>query len=269
MKRLRNTAIYYIVFGILLALSFAFFKLWPIALVGIALLVVYVVLRFAFHTKQLPRVFTKEQLPYWDWFLGLSPFLYAALSLWYVWRPYRQTIILPQDYEGVVAVQYDKPNGQPKKWTTGFLKICPSRLIEVDSTGIAETQFTFHHNTIPLLGLYQTHHNRGGLAIYYENNLRHEIVPGFDGTRSTTLETSVKGTPNIYMTGFNYYPLMIFVVTKPENYHHYFMTEKEIETWMEQRQKQSNFYVERPRHKLNAKYKHYYQFKEYYYNKLN
>ena len=112
-------------------------------------------------------------------------------------------------------------------------------------------------------------YNQGGLKIHYENDLLHEIVPGFDATRYTTLENSVKGKPNIYMTGFDYYPLMIFVVTQPENYHHYFMTEKEIEAWMEQRKKKSRGYVERPRHKLNTKYEHYYRFKEYYYNKLN
>ena len=262
MKRLRNIGLYYIgltVFSVLLSLWGAlmlFIPLLPFGAIGIICVVLYVFLKRS-HKNQTSKKnkWIEKYSGKIDSGLYLLPFLFYAAVIWYADRPYRQTVVLPEGYEGVVAVQYDKPNGQPKKWTTGFLKIWPSRLIEVDSTGIAETQFTFHHNAIPLLGSEQTYYNRGGLAIYYENDLRHEIVPGFDATRPTTLETSVKGTPNIYMTGFNYYPLMIFVVTKPEKYYDYFMTEEEmIEDYKEKYKQEPTPYTFSDIRILNEKY---------------
>ena len=59
---------------------------------------------------------------------------------------------------------------------------------------------------------------------------------------------------------------MIFVVTEPENYHKYFMTEDEIENWMKiQEKKYPRTYIERPKHELNSEYDHYYNAQEYYY----
>lgn len=270
MKRLRNVGIYYTLFGIGLLLSFVYALLWPISLLGIALFLLFLILRFGFKKKRFPIKITEVQLRYWDLFLIAFPFFYVGLINWYVSRPYRQTVILPAGYEGVVAVQFDKPNGQAKNWTGGFLGICASRSIKVDSTGVAETQFKFINYSIPWLGLEQVEYNNGGLKIYYENDLRHEIVPGADGSCYNTYEHEVKGAPNIYFAGFRSYPLFIFVVTKPENYFKYFMTEKEKTVWLAQQKKDASpyTYMEVSENELNANYDSFYRFKDFYYDKL-
>ena len=117
---------------------------------------------------------TKQQLILWDAFLILLPFIYVILFSWYVWRPYNQAIVLPKNYEGIVAVQYNKPDGQSKEWTGGFLGIGASRLIKVDSTGMAKSQFTYHNNAVPFLGA-QQHSSPKGLKIYYEDDLDNDI----------------------------------------------------------------------------------------------
>ncbi len=276
MKRLRNIGVYYTgltLFSVLLSVwgGLLLFKpLLPFGVIGIVCLLLYAFMkRNRKNRNKKENKWAKKYRGVINSALYLLTFLFYVAVIWYVHRPYKQTIVLPQGYEGVVAVQYDKPNGQPKQWIGGFLGFGASRFIKVDSTGVAETQFTFHNNAIALVGAKQDHYNEGGLKIYYENDLLNEIVPGADGSYRDTYENPTKGEPDIYFTGFSQYPLFIFVVTQPENYHHYFMTEKEIEAWMEQRKKKSRGYVERPRHKLNTKYEHYYRFKEYYYNKLN
>ena len=268
MKRLRNTGIYYTIFGILLAVSFIFFKLWRIAIVGILLLLVYVILRFLFGIKKVETNLNKLQLEYLDAILGAFPVFYVILTMMYISRPYRQAVVLPAGYEGVVAVQYDKPNGQEEKWIGGFLGIGASRLIEVDSTGIAETQFKFLKNAVRHLGIRQTESNDGGLKIYYENELDDEIVKGADGIYYD-YENTIENQPSIYFTGFKGYPLIIFVVTKSENYYNYFMTEKEIDDWVKTRkEKHPKIYIERPTKKLKNNYHSFYDLKDYYYNKL-
>ncbi|MET4080469.1 hypothetical protein ABIB40_000409 [Pedobacter sp. UYP30] len=224
MKRLRNVGIYYTVFGALLAISFVFFKLWRISILGILLLLTYLVLRFWFKKKTLPTRLTSDQLRSWSLFLMVFPFIYVAATLWYIDRLYRQSIILPAGYEGVVAVQYDRQEGQKRKWIGGFLSIGASRVIKIDSSGIAKTRFKFLHNAIPFLDVEQHVQNDGGLKIYYENDLNNEILAGANGVYNT-YKSKTKGQPNIYFTGYNQYPLIIFVVAKPEHYYKYFMTE--------------------------------------------
>ncbi|CAA0149566.1 hypothetical protein ACE1MK_15315 [Tenacibaculum maritimum] len=255
MKRLRNTGIYYTIFGILLAISFVFFQLWRISILGIFLLLIYLILRFGFKKKEIATRLDRRQLQKLDFFLAIFPILYVILTLWYVWRPYKQSIILPKGYEGVVAIQYNKPNGLVKKWTGGFLGIGASRLIEVDSTGIAKTQFKFLNNAISFLGMKQSNQNDGGLKIYYENDLDNEIVKGADGVYYSYKNNNELG---IYFTDFNYYPLMIFVIVKTKNYNKYFMTKDEIGNWKKnQEERYPQTYIEEPVHKLNKKYDYY------------
>lgn len=61
MKRLRNIGIYYTVFGFLLAISFIFFKLWPISILGIVLLLTYFILKFGFKKKKIATRLTKKK----------------------------------------------------------------------------------------------------------------------------------------------------------------------------------------------------------------
>ncbi|WP_417785151.1 hypothetical protein [Tenacibaculum sp.] len=255
MKRLRNTAIYYIIFGALLAASFFFFKLWPISILGLLLLLAYLVLRFGFKKKNIKNNLTKQQLILWDAFLILFPFIYVIVFSWFVWRPYKQAIVLPKNYEGIVAVQYNKPDGQPKEWTGGFLGIGASRLIKVDSTGMAKSQFTYHNNAVPFLGA-QQHSSPKGLKIYYEDDLDNEIIKDANGV-SFTYENKDKNKPSIYFIEyrFTYKPTVIFVITKKENYHYYFMNEKEKEKWRKAKQKKSNYYIDELPHRLKQTFK--------------
>lgn len=246
-------------------ISFVFTNLWRISIVGIALLLFYFFLKIVYKKKEIVTRLTKEQLQFWNFILIILPFIYILSVSWYVWRPYNQTIILPEKYEGVVVVQYDRPDGQSKKWTGGFLGIGASRIIEVDSTGIAKTKFKFHNNAIPFLGAKQTHHNKGGLKIYYKNDLNNEIIKGADGKYST-YENKVKELPSLYFEGTDfYYPLMIFVVTKSENYNNYFLSKEEMinEYIIKHNQEPSpgRFFNVRI---LNNKYNQYYKLQEYY-----
>ncbi|MFL0104576.1 hypothetical protein, partial [Tenacibaculum maritimum] len=135
-----------------------------------------------------------------------------------------------------------------------------SRIIKVDTTGIAKTQFKFHNNAISFLGLKQTYHNQGGLEIYYKNDLRNEINKASDFEWKNNINKEY-----VYFTGFDYYPLMIFVITKSKNYNNYFMSEEEMIN--EYKVKYNHepilgtfFNV----HKLKNEYNQYYKLQEYY-----
>ncbi|KGK29644.1 hypothetical protein EL45_13700 [Cellulophaga sp. E6(2014)] len=210
-------------------------------------------LKYFFKEASFAFSWNKRALQLLDVLLIALPFIYVALISWYVWRPYRQTVILPNNYEGIVAVKYNVVNSQDEIWTSSFFGLCGSRLIKVDTSGIARTSFKFHDNSVPLLGIKQMNYNRGGLKIYYEHNLDDEIVEGFDGTWLVNDNTEESGK-QIYSTDYNYYPLMIFVVAQPEQYFDYFMTAKEIELWLaKEKKKYPNSYIEQPNHKLNAR----------------
>ncbi|MCG8776353.1 hypothetical protein [Tenacibaculum finnmarkense] len=256
MKRLRNIGIYYAVFGILLMISFIFTNLWRISIIGIILLLVYFFLKIVCKKKKIVTKLTKQQLQLWDFILVILPFVYVLLASWYVWRPYKQTIILPKNYEGVVAIQYDRPNGQKEKWTGGFLGIGTSRVIEVDNTGIAKTQFKFHNNAIPFLGAKQNYQNKGGLKIYYENDLNNEIIKDADGKYATY--ESNKGICVFFSESRHQYdPIIIFTVANKKHYNYFFMNKKEKDIWMYKKQKKSNFYIEEPTHVFNEKFNYY------------
>ena len=228
MKRLRNVGIYYIVFGIFLMISFIFTNLWRIAILGLLLLIIYYILKYGYKKKKITFFISRKNEILWDIFLILSPFIYMSLTCWYVWRPYHQAIVLPKGYEGIVVVKYNEPDGQIEKWTSGFLGIGSSHLIEVDTTGIAKTKFKYHYNAIPLLGARQTNRNRGGLKIYYKDNLWNEIIDGANGKNCYTYKNKSKNKPNIYfISHYNHYPLIAFVITNSENYSKYLLNEKE------------------------------------------
>ncbi|MFB9057141.1 hypothetical protein ACFFU9_10345 [Mariniflexile ostreae] len=264
MKKLRNIGIYYTVFGFLLMISFVFTNLWRISIVGITLLLVYFFLKIIYKKNRIETKLTKQQLQLWNFILIIFPFIYILFTSWYVWRPYNQTIILPKNYDGVVAIQYDRPDGQKEKWTGGFLGIGASRIIEVDTTGIAKTQFKFHNNAIPFLGVKQNYQNKGGLKIYYENDLNNEIIIGADGKYQTYKNQNIKH-PNIYFTGLTKYPLIIFVITKTKKYDNYFLNEEEmINEYKIKHNQEPILGTFLNIHKLNNRYNKYYKLQEYY-----
>ena len=268
-ERLRNIEIYGITFGTLLMVSCLFTSLWPIALLGLVLLITYYILKYDFKKKRLCLHTIKIQLVVLDVFLVLFPFLYVILPVWYLWRPYKQAIILPDQYEGIAVVQYDRPEGQAKKWIGGFFGLGASRLIMVDSTGMAKSQFTYHYNAIPFLGVSQ-HYDTGGIQIYYQSNVHQEIITGADGG-GITYENDNNNAPNIYFTKHREYPLIIFVITTKENYHHFFLSDEEkMECY-------KNIYGHYPNYpenfsyfnELNKNYSHYYDVYDDYLKKIN
>jgi len=265
MKRLRNIAIYYIIFGVLCFVSFFASKLWPIALVGIFLFLIFLILRFIFNIKTLPIKLTKKQSGYIKTSLYLLPFIFSFWAFWYIGRPYRQTIIIPKNYEGVVAIKYGQKDGQ-KQWTSGFLGFGASRLIKVDSTGIAKTQFVYHNNDITFLGISKPNYS-GGIKIYFENDLKFKIpiqtYPMSD-TDEMYFERKVKQNEPVgyFEDEVDSPPLIIFVITKPSNYYKYFMKLGERKELLEKRQKEDpDLYYEvyEGENVLKKEYKHYYK----------
>ncbi|MCF6347394.1 MAG: hypothetical protein L3J20_03740 [Flavobacteriaceae bacterium] len=261
MKRLRNISIYYIIFGVLCALSFVAFKLWRILIPGVILLVVFIILRFIFRRKKLPPKLTKDQSLYVSVFLYALPILFTIWVYWYTERPFRQTIIIPENYEGVVAIQYGQEDGQ-RQWTGGFLGIGASRLIKVDTFGISFTQFKFHDNDIKLLDIYSPN-SSNGLEIYFKNDLKHTIpINVEDQYDKPEFEISKKeNRPIAYLTALYSPPLIIFVVTKPSNYHKYFMTleEKKKEQLKNPNIYYSSFYFDDNKNILKEKYDYLYK----------
>ncbi len=262
MKRFRNISIYYIIFGVLCALSYVAFQLWRILIPGVILFVVFLILRFVFRIKKLPPKLTKSQSLYVSIFLYALPILFTIWVYWYTERPFRQTIIIPENYEGVVAIKYGQEDGQ-RQWTGGFLGIGASRLIKVDTFGIAFSQFKFHKNSINYLYLGQRKYNYG-MKVYLKNDLKNRIpiktFPSSYTDYSSFEKKKKEDKPVGYFTGFSNPPLIIFVVTKKSNYHKYFMTEEEIlNEYIKKYGKQSKPPSLYNIKKLKEEYKHFYE----------
>lgn len=274
MKRLLYLSLYYMLCGYLFAISFIFFRLWKIAILGAFFFLLFLVLRYIFGVKTLPPKLTKAQFWLWNMFLIFSPFLYVILLSAYVWRPYRQAVILPADYRGVVAIQYEKPGGQEKKWTGGFLGMGASRLIQVNTSGVAETQFTYHDTSIKFMGIGQAPNQNKGLKVYFRDNLKRPIPWGQLSTSDpgegwSYSYTEKQDWPHIYFTGDDAPPLIIFVVTTPSHYYDYFMTEEEKKDLRKREHfKNPDVYYEIYEHELKEEYRHYYDLIKPYQEKL-
>jgi heme/copper-type cytochrome/quinol oxidase subunit 2 len=157
-------------------LSFWFFKLWKLSILGILLLIIYFVLKYLFGVKTIPNNLSKSKLLFFDLFLYVHPILIVALIWWYTAKPFNQIILLPQGYTGVVVIDYDKKDGQEKKWMNRFLGIGGSRLIKIDTNGYAKTKFKHFNQSIPILEIENDTDDWEGTKLYYENNLHTEIA---------------------------------------------------------------------------------------------
>ena len=272
MKRLKNISIYYIIFGVLCALSFVAFQLWRILILGVILFVLFLILRFIFRIKELPPKLTKKQSLYMSFFLYALPFLFTFWIFWYVGRPFKQTIIIPENYEGVVAIVYGQEDGQ-RQWTGGFFGIGASRLIKVDTLGVAFTQFKFHNTSIDFLDINQDTYNNG-LKIYFKNDLENKIpykeYPKSNYKNSFEIQ-SEKGLPVAYMIESNP-PFVLFIVSIPSNYYKYFMNEEEKMELIKTKNKENpNHYYEiyDGQNILKEKYNYLYKLHPYYLKSTN
>ena len=135
MTRLRNIAIYYIVFGIICAISFVFFDFYWIAIVGALVLLYYYVAKYLFKVQKAQPGLSKSAVNIISiFFIALPPLSLLGIELYYH-RPFKQKIVVPENYEGVVVVGYGNENKAKEEWDNGY------RLIKVGDGGLAETSF--------------------------------------------------------------------------------------------------------------------------------
>jgi hypothetical protein len=184
-----------------------------------------------FGVKTIPNNLSKSKLLFFDLFLYVHPILIVALIWWYTAKPFNQIILLPQGYTGVVVIDYDKKDGQEKKWMNRFLGIGGSRLIKIDTNGYAKTKFKYSDRSIPIFNIQSGNPDLEDIQIYYENNLHTEIRQylGNDDVYTDNLYKQLKknNSPVAYFTEANDLR-NIFVVCRVKDYYHYFYTEDEI-----------------------------------------
>ena len=238
MKKLRNIAIYYIVLGLLCGTVFWWylFGLWRLAVIGTILGVVYLFLRFVLGLRAVAVERPNKKLIVWDVFFYLHPIILIICFLWYVDKPFNQTIVLPISYEGIVVIEYDRKDGQPKEWINTFLGLGGSRLIKVNKNGYAKTQFKVEDLYVPTFGS-RSGFTLKGLKVYYENDLNNELPHYFRnesaGTHDFLYEKLKKDNfPIVYTTdtrgdksGYN------FVVCADKKFYKYYYTKIEKEEY--------------------------------------
>jgi hypothetical protein len=129
MKTLRNFGYFNLLAGF--PLFYYSFFIGYLALLPLG--VVFLVLAWAYRHRPFLR-------PGGQAWLGLLPALSLTLGLASasVWgeRPFRQTVLVPAGYRGLVVIGYDAPHGQPEAWDEG------GRLIRLSAHGTAATRFT-------------------------------------------------------------------------------------------------------------------------------
>lgn len=129
MKTLRNFGYFNLLVGF--ALFYYSFFIGYLALLPLGL--VFLALAWAYRNRPLLS-------PGRQAWLGLLPALGITLGLTaaggWASRPFRQTVLVPAGYRGLVVIGYDAPTGQPKVWDED------GRLIRVSSHGLAVTQFS-------------------------------------------------------------------------------------------------------------------------------
>jgi hypothetical protein len=141
------------------------------------------------------------------------------------------TIIIPKNYEGLVVIEYDRPDGQPKVWTGGFFGIGASRVIKTDDKGHAKTQFKYFDRSMPLLDDPDNIDDLEGMHIFFENDLRKEIPLYWSNDDQGTEDTIYKAYKKYNLPlAFYTEPSIVtneLIITSPNSYGKYFLDEKE------------------------------------------
>lgn len=154
MKFIRNLAIYYIVLGALCGLTFAFFGFFWIGVVGLILLAGYYLSKYLFKVDVLLPSLPAGLKKFIAILLIALPFITIAGIEFYYHRPFKQIILLPNDYQGLVVVAYDEANAGNNTWQDGY------RLLKVDKQGVAKTSFTMPKHIVATLD--ETHISYAG-----------------------------------------------------------------------------------------------------------
>ncbi len=190
---------------------------------------VYLAYSYKSHGQRTLKIAALQFLIY------IHPFLIILSVGYYLEMPYRQTIVLPKGYEGLVVIQYNEPQGTPKEYTGGFLGIGRSWLIKVDRNGWAKTQHKYPNRNIPILNMYTSQNSDyfSDAKIYYEDDLNTPIPTpewGFNPTEDYTqshdeaIAYNLKhDLPIVFFDGNGQTEANDFVITKPSNYLKYFV----------------------------------------------
>ncbi|MFV0305620.1 MAG: hypothetical protein ACK5IC_09100 [Moheibacter sp.] len=233
MKTLRNIGIYYTTIGVLCGISWWFFQFYRIVFVGLAILLLYLVLRYLFQIKELPFNLTQKQPSLLNLCLYALPFLFMLGVFLYLNPSYKQKIVVPKDYEGLVVIFYDQPNGQEKKWMDGFLGIGQSWLIEVDSTGVAKTKHKYPKREIPFLHASDNPDYFENVKVYFKNDLKESLPKREKLNENIESQQHLKLKQNQIPTAF-YIPASqnvdetFFVVTNINDFDKYFNTDEDF-----------------------------------------
>lgn len=176
------------------------------------------------------------------------PVLLTMSIFYYLTMPYRQTIILPKGYEGLVVIQYDEPQGAPKEYTGGFLGLGRSWLIKVDRNGWAKTQHKYSDRHIPILDASSWNNNYlEDAKIYYEGDLNTQIPvsnysfnptedyrqtpENYRRTTEAAVSNNLKHDRPIAFLGYESILRNYFIVAKPGNYlKHFVLNPKRFES---------------------------------------
>ena len=222
-RRLLTYGLYYLAYGALMAVSFVLFKLWPIALLGLLMLVAHL-----FVSGRARESSGTAGQPWWaspiDIGIVLFPILLTGFVLWYPGRAYRQIIVLPDGYEGRVWVQYDRPEGNAVEWKGGLFGVGASRIIRVGRDGIAKTQAAIHDTDVEILGARTTPGFRQGTQVVYAGSVEDEIVPNIDISYKDHVNQD-PGRPSLFFVTPDVYPDLLFVVANVTDYCKYFHPE--------------------------------------------
>lgn len=229
MKNLRNVSIYYIIVGILCALSFVFFSLGIFAFLGLILLITYWVLKYLKIDRD--HFIRNAKLRFFVVAISyLLPLLwYASISLYGSIRQYK--VFVPNNFDGVVTLPYIENNDSNFIAFFQALKLYPKEKIDVNKDGLAKSVLIYNSNKIPFLG--------GGSGIqlaetgicFYKN----EDTSIKMHLNAKDVQEIKKTIPKmeVYYVGWSNHKdsqgKLQFVVTKPESYSKYFYTEQEKE----------------------------------------
>ena len=143
----------------------------------------------------------------------------------YHYRPFKQALMVPDGYEGVITISYDDPDGQPIRSRGGFLGIGVEYLIDLGEDGSARTQLTYPGNSIPLFNLPQRTDIRNGLSIYYTSQPGVAVIDCADAPFNT-FNGAQDGNPSLYLPFVDNYPSTMLVLVQPEDYCKYFEARK-------------------------------------------
>ncbi|MBS7563527.1 hypothetical protein KHS38_03835 [Mucilaginibacter sp. Bleaf8] len=174
MKFLRNLAIYYIVLGLLCGVTFALFGFFWIGVVGLVLLAAYYIAKYFFKVEAILPGLSKWAKRLLSAFLILLPILTLTGIELYYHRSFKQLIVIPDNYEGLVIVAYENGQVNNEAWQDGY------RLIKADSRGLAKTSFEMPEHIVATLSetrICYTGNLSKSLPIEYHAPVNHQNEP--------------------------------------------------------------------------------------------